>query len=195
MHYSLEVILPPCPAEELKERLDAIMKPFSEHDDDNYSKEFWDYWLIGGRWSGRKLMAKLGNERLDAFNKLLQERKVTVSGVIWGKQTLQPASQQAMVDELWRENFPDSGLEHCPMFDHASDIKNEAISGALDIMPLKDALAIEGYTISRVIVADDENRATYMLQEDFWNGVTHVRSTWDMTLPSAMEMFAKHIAN
>ena len=193
MHMHLEVLMPP--TDNVEEALAKIMAPFDESgtdEDGNPNRHsFWDWYQIGGRWGGAKIKAKLGKERLDAFNKALNERKVTVSGLQCGKQTLQPASQIEMVDALWRDMFPDSGLSVCPLFDHAPKV----IDG--DICKLSEVP--EGLTAQRVIIAgpswDDDKifSAKYMISEDIWNGVMHVKTQWDCQFKTALDTHAENV--
>jgi len=93
MHYTCEIVMPN--VEDVNAAIEQIMAPFSENtkgDEDYSGYAFWDYWVIGGRWSGRKLRHSLGKDRLDAFHKLLVDMNVTVSGVVAGKERLQPAT-------------------------------------------------------------------------------------------------------
>lgn len=192
MHMHLEVLMPP--TDNVEEALAKIMAPFDENGSDEGSANthsFWDWYRIGGRWGGAKIKAKLGKERLGAFHDALKERQVTVSGLQWGKQTLQPASQIEMVDALWREMFPDSGLTVCPLFDHAPKV----IDG--DICRLSELP--EGMTAGRFIIAcpswndDGTFSADYMISDDIWNGVMHVKTQWDGELKTALNAFSKKI--
>lgn len=193
MHMHLEVLMPP--TDNVEEALAKIMAPFDEGGSDEEGNPnthgFWDWYQIGGRWGGAKIEARLGRDRLDAFHKALTERNVTVSGLQWGKQTLQPASQIEMVDALWSDMFPDSGLSVCPMFDHAPKV----IDG--DICRLSDVP--EGLTAERVIIAgpswndDGSFSAYYMISDDIWNGVMHVKTQWDGKLRTALEAHSEKI--
>jgi hypothetical protein len=184
MHYQLEVVMPP--TDDVEAALKQILWPFDENaNDDDHDKRhaFYDYWQIGGRWSGNKMLATLGEDRLDAFHKMLHDRRITVSGLRWGKPTLQPTSQVAEVDMLWRRSFPDAPVSVCPLFDNYKGDWG-------DVMSLKDApLAMK---CSHVIVAaldykDVTLEAVYMIQESMWNGVTHIKAAWDGTLGAAIE--------
>lgn len=192
MHYTLEVIMPP--TADMQGALSQILYPFSEsgEDEDGHPNRhtFFDYWQIGGRWSGRKLQARLGEDKIQAFRDELAAKNVTISGLIWGKPELQPASQQEMVDAMWREHFPESGVSACPMFSHSPK------TAPMDVCAVADLPA--GLTASRCIVAGvthDGNglEAKYMVSEDDWNGVNHQRSTWDMSVKSALAAYEKQI--
>ena len=195
MHIHLEVIMPP--TDNVEATVAQILAPFDENppkeDDEDYvdtSNSFWDYWLIGGRWSGKKIKAKLGQDRIEAFSNLLSEKKVTVSSLRAGKPTLQPASQIPAIDALWREHFPDSPVKECLLFDHYK-------GNTGDVMRL-DELPAE-FEAGHVIIAgpsyrdDGSLEATYMIQDEAWNGVTHVKADWDGKVSSAIEKHLKHI--
>lgn len=196
MHYRCEIVMPP--TDDVEAAVSQIMAPFSENADEEEScgYSFWDFWVIGGRFSGRKLEQSFPDERLEAFYAKLKEMGVTVSGVTCGKQELNPASQIPEVDALWVEMFPESGVTVCPLFSHSN---NQYSSKSLlpgDICQLKDAP--ENTTCFRCIIAGPNYdgssiTATHMEQEDFWNGVCRVETTWDKTLKSALERFADRI--
>lgn len=193
MHMHLEVLMPP--TDNIEEALEKIMQPFDESGSDEDGNQnqhtFWDWYQVGGRWAGAKMEAKLGKDRLASFNKALTEREVTVSGIQFGKQTLQPASQIEMVDALWREMFPDSNLTVCPLFDHAPKV----IEG--DVCQLSEVP--DGLTAERIIIAGPEFndgtkfRAEYMISDEIWNGVMHVKTQWDGQFKTAINAFKEKI--
>src|ERR1700689_5540903 len=112
MHYHLEVIMPP--ADDVRVAITEIMKPFDEGEEDSHHP-FWDWWVIGGRWSGNKLLSTVGS--LDQFYERLKAMKITVSSITCGKQTLSPPDQADKVNALWNEIFPDAPMKECPLFD------------------------------------------------------------------------------
>lgn len=188
MHHHLEVILPP--TKDVKAALDKILEPWSEFhkdvDGESNHHGFWDWWVIGGRWSGAKIQAQFPQSAFDAFEKELSEKGVTVSGVQWGKQELSPSSQIPMVDELWRKHFPGGG-DTCPIFNHYVGTK-----GYPDVCQLKDLPP--ALKASRVMIVsndpsdDGQGRVTFMIQDSFWNGVDHVDAKWDGNVMDAVEM-------
>ncbi len=165
---------------DVKAALEQILEPFDENARDA-RHAFWDWYQIGGRWAGSKLLHGLD---IDKFIEELSARKVTVSAFQAGKQTLQPASQIEMVDALWRDFFPNSEIKVCPLFDNFK-------GGDRDVTTLAETP--KGLTASRVIIAgphwDTERgglEAHYMTLDDMWNGVMHVKSAWDGTLGAAL---------
>ena len=188
MHYYCEIIIPP--TDDIQGAVDSIMKPFDEQPEgeDRNCNPFWDYWKIGGRWAGTKLLARYDKERLDAFHAWMRAENITVSCVTAGKETLQPASQIGKVDAKWHEMFPSDTV--CPLFDHCPETLDS------DICSLKDALDL---TPERVIFGgpsysgkhswDGPIEATYMLCESQWNGVNHMPIKWDGTVRGALDSF------
>jgi len=192
MHYHLEIILPP--VDDVEQAVEQILKPFDENgkdeDGDPNRHGFWDFYVIGGRWSGVKLEVMLDPERLQVFHAELKNRKVTVSGLQFGKLTLDPGSQVAMVNSLWNEYFPESPVKVCPLFSHFNDQYKHSARFP-DVMRLKDMPG--SLKASRVIIAGPKWNnegflaAEYMLQDSFWNGVTWVDSRWDGKVQTAID--------
>jgi hypothetical protein len=200
MHYHLEIVMPPVP--DVDKAVEQIMGPFDESPEDENGEDanshaFWDWYVIGGRWSGAKVECGLDEAQKNKFYAALKEKKVTVSGLQAGKQRLEPAAQIPMVDALFKKFFPDSPLRACPFFDHFNDqYKNS--EGFPDIMRLGDTpKALES---SRLIIAkphwEDESllEAAYMLEDETWNGINHQSTMWDSTVASALASYAGKIS-
>lgn len=189
MHYTLEVIMPP--TDKVEQQLAAIMAPFCESDpgcekEDRNGHPFWDWYVIGGRFSGEKLRQMVPEEKLEKFHEWCQTEGVTVSGFQAGKPTLQPASQILRVDMMWREI---AGVDtDCILFDHYKGSR-------LDICTVAELPA--GYTVSRVIVAapgyDGKISAQHMLCDSIWNGVCHQDTDWNGSVADAIARFAKDV--
>lgn len=198
MHYHLEIIMPP--TDDVESAVAAILKPFNEQpqdDDDSGKYGFWDWYVIGGRWAGRKMQERLDQTKLQAFQDELNARNVTVSSFSAGKQELQPATQIPMVDQLWREFFPEVGGP-CPLFKHSNDQYKNDSALPDDVCRFSDIP--RNLQAERVIIAardhkDKETEAVFMISEDFWNGVNHVKTTWKETVEDAVEMFAAKSIN
>lgn len=188
MHYHLEVVMPP--TADIDKSLISILAPFSE-DNEDASCAFWDWWQIGGRWSGAKQEAAFPQEKLDAFRQWLTDEGVTVSGLQFGKHELSPADQIPKVDAKWREMFGVTGP--CTMFRH-SNANEKTLAG--DVCQLGEVSQI---TASRVIIAgpayEGGVEACFMIEREYWNGVTHVTTAWDGTLQSALTMWKDKCAN
>lgn len=190
MHYLMEVVMPP--TDDIKGALEEILKDYYEGDEENADKAFFDWWQIGGRYSGAKLEAVYPKARMDEFCAELKARKVTVSSFCAGKQTLQPESQIPMVDALWRDFFPDSPLKVCPLFTHSG----EQLEG--DVMRVSDLP--ENTNAFRFMVAAPNHdgtalEATYMLAKDIWNGTNHQKTDWDGSVIGGIKQYADMLKN
>jgi hypothetical protein len=144
--------------------------------------DWYDFWSIGGRFSGHKLKAAIG-DNLQAFYDKMKEERITVSGLQFGKPTLQPTSQQEKVDAMWREMFPGT-VEQCPLFDHAPP--------CVDWCLVKDIPEV--LTAERVIIArsnDDGLSATFMVVQQLWNGFQWQDTTFDGSVTSALKAYAE----
>lgn len=188
MHYHLEVIMPP--TNDVHKDLESILNPFSEHDEEHH-QTFWDWWVIGGRWSGAKREATFPKEKLEAFTQWMRDERFTFSGVQCGKQELSPASQIPKVDAKWREMFGVTGS--CTIFRHAN-AKGDTLDG--DVCTLGEVGPV---TASRVIIAgpayEGGVEACYMIEQEIWNGVTHIKTVWDGEVKSALSLWTDKLAH
>lgn len=187
MHAICEIVIPP--TDDVAESVKQIMGYF---DEESGIYQWFDFYVIGGRFSGHKLTASLDPQRLDAFHAALKERRVTVSGLVCGKQELSPASQIPIVDALWREFFPGKG-EKCLLFAHSNDQYGRNGIYGHDICAAKDVP--EGLTCERLIIAgphwDKEKgpnaiQPERMLATEFWNGVEHQKTKFDGKVKPAL---------
>lgn len=191
MHYHLEIVMPPTDNVEaaLAQILDPFYKGLDRDDKNANGHPFWDFWDIGGRWSGAKVQAMFSEERMQAFNAALSAAKVTVSGLVFGKEELSPSDQIPAVDALWCQHFPESPVKQCPLFQHYT-------GNVGDVMRFAEIPV--GLTAHHVIVAGphykgEKLEAAYMIQDEMWNGVTHVKSDWDGKVRSAIEKHLERI--
>jgi hypothetical protein len=194
MHYQLEIVMPQ--VEDIEKSVGEIMAPFDENNEDSY-KQFCDYWVIGGRWAGEKLIQGLDKNKLEQFYADLKENKITVSGIQCGKQEISPSSQIPLVDNLWRKYFPEYISRACPLFKHSNDqYINDCLYG--DILRVKD-LPPETTACKCIIASYDYDgkslEAKEMFSEDLWNGVSFERTTWDTKITTAIEKYKEHIKN
>ena len=169
-HYHLEIVMPP--TEDVNAAIAAIMQPFSERNDEP-NHAFWDYWVIGGRYSGSKLEANVGEEKIDAFREELIKREVTISNLTFGKAELSPASQIPEVDALWREMCPGAG-DVCPLFAHAGDRMQGDICTVADIPKELRAFTF----IYAEFLESCGWMAKTLWHKDIWNGVSFQSSQW-----------------
>ena len=186
MHDILEIIMPK--SENIKESINKIMDYFI--DEDNEYSDWYDFYVIGGRFSGFKRESLIDKDKLEKFNDKLKELKITVSSFTAGKQQLNPPEQIPIVDNLWKEMFPETGLDVCPLFNHFNNQYEDSIEE--DVWSFKDIPL--NLKVSRVIIAN-EDKPVYMIQDEFWNGVTHIKTNWDGTIKHALELFKKRCKN
>jgi hypothetical protein len=190
MHYHLEIIMPP--VDDVVAAIERGLGPFCEGNEDS-RHQWWDWFVVGGRYAGQKFQATLDNTKLDAFYAAMRERKVTVSSLTAGKQELKPESQIPMVDALWNEYFPESNGSPCPLFNHSNDqYKSDSLIHG-DICRFADVPSGLG-DLSRVIFAapnydGTEMEATFMVTDDIWNGVNYEKTEWDGTFSDAVAKF------
>lgn len=195
MHYHLEIIMPP--TDDVEAVIEQIMAPFDENCGDNSEGEtgsnypFWDYWVIGGRWSGSKLSAILGYDRITAFQNSLIDAEITVSSVVFGKETLHPPEQAETVDRMWNKAFPESFVKVCPLFDNYKGDHG-------DVMRLSDVP--RSLKCAHLIVAGPDYKgkgieAKFMVTDDIWNGVNYVQTTWNETLGGGLDMALEKLKN
>lgn len=200
MHYHCEVVMPP--TDDVEGAVREIMKDFDESNEEGYHT-FYDFLVIGGRYSGTKLMAKYEKKKIDEFFEWMKAEKVTVSGLQFGKQELAPASQIPKVDDKWNEMFPSEIPIPCPIFLHSNDqFKSDSILPG-DIEKLKD---IGDVKCERIIIAGpsfdsktEENTGppepTFMYSTEEWNGKTWMKTDWDGKIKTALEMFKEEKKN
>jgi len=207
MHFHCEIVIPP--TMDIEAAVTAVMKPFDanpdeESEDDSTHNAFWDFWVIGGRWAGHKLLAKYDEAKIDAFYKWLRTEEFTVSAVRSGKQQLSPESQIPKVDAKWNEMFPSAEFIPCPLFQHSNNQFGEGLSSTLpqDVSRLSEVLP--GLRCSRVIFAkpsyDSETKeltgplkAAWMICEEQWNGCNHMKVDWDGTFADALEKYRESL--
>jgi len=175
MHCHCEVIMPP--TNDIQKTITEILEPFNEKNEENSSGHpFFNWFVIGGKWAGTKETCRYDTDKIDLFCKRLEEAKVTVSGIQFGKQELSSKSQIPIVDKMWNDLFPTENGEitPCPicMFDEIPD----------------------SLSCSRVIIAAPSHNgesieAKFMICEDQWNGVNHMPIEWDGKVKQAIKMF------
>ena len=190
MHYHVELIIPKIKDLSLNEQIERIMKQV-------INKTTFSYYIIGGRFAGRKKIDELDDNKMDNFYNKLQEKEITVSGIVAGKETLKPKEQIEKVDNLWFKYFPDWQGEHCPVFDHANKkYEDDPIYG--DIMELGN-VAVNQVECNTVIFAHydahdyNEWNIERMYRTKVYNGFTHQETKFDGQLGEAMIKYEKHL--
>ena len=194
MHYPLEVIMPP--TDNIEASLEQILGAYSENYEDedggSNSNAFYDYYVIGGRWSGHKLKAMLGKKKMKELYDRLVKEKITVSGFVAGKESLKPSSQIEKVNKLWNEHFPESPIKECPLFDNYK----EDFGDVMKLSEIPDSL-----TTSRIIIAKHhwENKgefeAEFMFSTQIWNGCNYQDTSWDGEVKTALKEYKKKMKN
>lgn len=203
MHALAEVVIPPKFRPNLTDAVGQVMEHFlrpeydgdgEETDRENWKADWWDWWKIGGRWSGEKTLARVDKDRLSEFYKELSKQKVTVSGLVMGRKELQPAAQIPKVDALWREWFPGHG-DRCPVFQHAYQARLKT-GGLIDYFD-HDVCTVgelpERYTCERLLIsgerADEPGKlyAVRHLAKEYWNGVEHQDTKFDGKVKKALD--------
>lgn len=205
MHYHCEIIMPPVSIEDIPDVISEVLKPFDESNSEN-SNSFWDFYVIGGRWAGTKLISHYDKNKVDQFWEWLREEGITVSGLQCGKQELNPSFQNQKVDEKWNEMFPSESFVHCPLFNHSNNQYGEGLTSSLpgDIEKLSDVS--RDLECNRVIIcgksysSDSRNwtgpmEARFMLTQTQWNGVNHMKVDWDGKLFTALDKYKESLEN
>lgn len=197
MHYHMELIMPP--TDDVEGSIRDILGDFREHEDERDALNphaFFDWYVIGGRWSQEKLLSGLSSVTLDRFQTEIIKRKITVSGITAGRPQLSPSSQIPMVDALWKEFFPDYPFEHCPLFEH-SRVQCKDQPAYPDVMKLVEMPA--GLRACHCLIAAQDLQgklgAHFMIQSNMHNGVNYVEVAWDRRVWTAVSMFREKIKN
>lgn len=195
MHYHCEIIIPP--VKDIEQALYQVMCPFDENrEDEEYGRHaFWDYYVAGGRYAGKKELYTYNKEKLELFYKRIQDEKITFSSVTAGKQTVKPKSQIPIVDTIWNEFFPteDGTNVPCPLFSHSNNQYDGDDLISCDICRVDEIP--EKLKCARVIIAGqhwrDKNKleAKFMICDSEWNGVNLVPIQWDTGVKTALEMY------
>ena len=169
MHYHCEIILPP--TEKIEEAVEQILSPFDENSEEAY-RPFWDWYVIGGRWSGSHQKSNYGKEKLSAFWEWINQEKITVANFRAGKYEIRPEEQIEKVDSKWNEMFPrpDGLIVPCPLFKHAGEFIEMDICELSEINP---ELECERVIIASLNREGDEMEGIFMLSREFYNGINH----------------------
>lgn len=197
MHHHLEVIMPP--SKDIGNDLAKIMNQFSENKENQKEidgNEFWDFYVIGGRWAGTKEMCGYDEDKLKFFYQRIRDERITVSGFQVGKQEISPAEQIPTVDAIWNEIFPTENGEitKCPVFAHSNNQYDSDDFISCDICRFDEIP--EKLECSRVIFAGPDYKGegiqpTFMICDEVWNGVNHMKTNWDGKIKSAIKLFTE----
>lgn len=206
MHYHCEIVIPP--TRDIEGAIQSVLAQFNENaeGEDGSDYAFWDFWVIGGRWAGHKLLAKYDKAKMDAFHEWMTAEKITVSSLQAGKQELSPASQISKVDAKWNEMFPSETHISCPLFNHSNDKYADGLRGTLpsDISKLSDVSST--LECSRVIFAKPSYEssskdhtgpleAAFMLCDSQYNGCNYMKIDWDGKFSTAVVQYRDSLKN
>lgn len=188
MHYHLELIIPPTGYvdDTVKDAMSAFAEEIYDPDYGEWRDNpqgFYDWYVIGGRWTGAKAEALISEDEIDLFTDHLMNIGITVSGLQAGKPTLQPVDQAETVDALWCQWFPQWPGTQCPLFDHYNE--------GSDIWPL-DAVP-PGLTAAKVLIYNGDY-PVFMLDTEIWNGVTHQPTAWDGNVLDAAQQWREALS-
>jgi len=192
MHYHSEIIMPP--TSDIESAVKTALDPFSQHEEseERHPMAFWDWYKIGGRWHGQKIISKLPEADVESFYAELREKNITVAGLRAGKDEINPPDQIPTVEAIWQKHFKDTPFETCPFFKHGADQYEDSTTFPGNVMPISECLDVNG--IHRVIITDTEGTISFMCNDQMWNGVNHEQTTWDGTIGHAVEMHKENIA-
>lgn len=201
MHFHCEVILPVVEQSTIKATIDNVLEPFREDstDEDRVSVPFFDWAVVGGRYASEKLLQRLGENKVSAFRQWCRDESITISGIQFGKPSLDPSEQRARVDAKWNEMFPaeDGRLVACPLFEH-SNPDNAATRD--DICALGQAKHVSCYRVIILgpkyvaCVEDMSLDVRFMLAEEVWNGRNYMPVKWDGTISDALRQYDHDIS-
>lgn len=188
MHCRLELLLPPGST---KEDVEPAMQFLSEYEPAGWDEDaghpewvgprrgVYDYFVIGGRWTGAHAEAHYSEDDMSRFRRLLQGREVKVSRVRMGKPTL-TSHKPEEIDGWWREMFPDGPLSRCPIFDYAS-------FADVDAMPVAKLHPEDSAEMVYIVGPPEQYRHRHFLRTSTWNGMNWQKSAWDGKIASAIE--------
>ena len=132
MHYHYELLIPPTdqPHFTITNIMDAYMLCDSCH---NNSDAIGDWYVIGGRWAGEKLIKSLDPQKIKSYKKELKQSELRVMSVQAVKPTPCDKKNSLLADQVWRKHFPDIN-ENPFMSDYSDQYENDL----RDVWKLKD---------------------------------------------------------
>ena len=158
MHYHAEVYLKKLNGKPLMDAVGAHMNRGVK------SKVGWDWFVIGGRWSGEKLLAKLDKDRLKAFWVEFKKR-----GYGWPSAEHSDEERRRDSQALFMEFFPDFKGE-IPVW--RDQYKREGGEG--DVAKVEDLPE----TLSCHTLILPGKRRAEVLQIEEWNGKDFVKTAF-----------------
>src|SRR5262249_42407389 len=170
-HSLCEAIVPPPRPEHGSDYVDwsvyQVMTSLAREGDER--PDWWDSYLIGGRWSGQHVLAGLPEDKLKEFREELKRRQLPVSCVRFFEEELNSKEHEASADALWREFFPGAGDKCLLLYPPGSPWLD-----SVDVMPvgqLPKRLSAATLIVAGPDWSDKhELRARFMLHMEVWNG-------------------------
>lgn len=180
MHHHAELIMPPC--DDISKAVEQIMTPYSEL---NSPTGFFDYYELGGRYSGRKMFLQLDPVRLSEFQEDLKTATKDLKSF---------SDKYAQVTEqLWKRDFPEHDINDCPFLPiiPGSSLYRPSDICTLDQIPSE----LQPYATLIACKAFDvpQPRLEFAYFESIWNGRTWQKTTWDGYVISALNDYEKSI--
>lgn len=129
MHKGVILLAKAKTKKEAIDKLYTFMARYNENDP-NCENPVWDWWVIGGRWSGTFSLAALGKDRVNKFWQEFVEQGLARIGS-------NPQEHRKKIEKLFRQHFPEFQGE-CPVT--RNTYKETGYED--DIKPLKDVLPI-----------------------------------------------------
>jgi len=143
--------------------------------------DWWDWYVIGGRWSGQHVVAGLPEDKLKGFCEELERRQLPDSCDYF--EGLNSKDQEA-ADALWREFFPGAG-DKCLLLHRCGE-------QSVDVMPvgqLPKRLSAATLIVAGPDCSDEhELRARFMLHTKVWNGCNLQPTNWDGNVLKGIEL-------
>ena len=162
-HYHVELILPPTPRFEIRERVLEILLPLRKGDDEATwpADPLFDWYKIGGRFAGTKHGLRCDPERRRKFYEELYSDEFTSDDDLsklgfWGDDQL-PA-----VNALWRKWFPEDEVGICP-FIGPYPTRDQDICR---VDRISDELKAD-----TVVVGNEANQVVLRLKTEIWDSI------------------------
>ena len=163
MHYHLELIMPPSPLIQIQERVRELMFPLSQAvaHSEGTTAYLYDWYQIGGRFAGAKMLGRLDPERLHKFRQELYGEAFTNDArpVVIGQTGLWRTQDLPKVDALWRKWFPEEEIDACPLFDHYP-------AGDQDICRVDQ---IPDTLTADAVLVGNEDKVVFQLITEIWD--------------------------
>lgn len=188
-HYHMELILPPQPDREaVRKASHQILLPFREEQDplpeDEYHEiyeghRFWDWYVIGGRWTRDHIVARLDETKLQDFWDNFAEAGMEGPGFQMPGSHPQLTPESVLrAHELWADFFPN---DECPFWQKDGRRPGEACDHKSDICTVGELGENAG--AYRLLIATLDGhlkyKAAHLISTSFWNSVSWQDAKWE----------------